>query len=82
MNGAGKTTTFKMLTGEEFATEGQAFVNGFNVSTDIHKVSRLFIIYSNLSSKRPRGRLAGGCAKVVGGGLQEGWWLSYIFLYF
>ena len=22
------------------------------------------------------------CAKVVGGGLQEGGWLSYVFLYF
>lgn len=28
VNGAGKTTTFKMLTGDEYTTEGEAFVNG------------------------------------------------------
>ncbi|XP_027626792.1 ATP-binding cassette sub-family A member 3 [Tupaia chinensis] len=37
-NGAGKTTTFKMLTGEEAITAGDAFVGGHSVSTDIGKV--------------------------------------------
>ena len=37
-NGAGKTTTFKMLTGEEFATEGEAFVKGIDVSKNIKQV--------------------------------------------
>ncbi|ELW67824.1 ATP-binding cassette sub-family A member 3 [Tupaia chinensis] len=36
-NGAGKTTTFKMLTGEEAITAGDAFVGGHSVSTDIGK---------------------------------------------
>ena len=28
VNGAGKTTTFKMLTGDETLTKGNAYVNG------------------------------------------------------
>lgn len=38
-NGAGKTTTFKMLTGEETITSGDAFVGGYSISSDIGKVS-------------------------------------------
>ncbi|XP_062956081.1 phospholipid-transporting ATPase ABCA3 [Cynocephalus volans] len=37
-NGAGKTTTFKMLTGEETITSGDAFVGGYSISADIGKV--------------------------------------------
>lgn len=37
-NGAGKTTTFKMLTGEEPITSGDAFVGGHSISSDIGKV--------------------------------------------
>ncbi|XP_062036152.1 phospholipid-transporting ATPase ABCA3 isoform X2 [Lepus europaeus] len=37
-NGAGKTTTFKMLTGEEAITSGDAFVGGHSISSDIGKV--------------------------------------------
>lgn len=37
-NGAGKTTTFKMLTGEESITFGDAFVGGHSISSDIGKV--------------------------------------------
>ncbi|XP_074202604.1 phospholipid-transporting ATPase ABCA3 isoform X2 [Camelus bactrianus] len=37
-NGAGKTTTFKMLTGEETITSGDAFVGGSSISSDIGKV--------------------------------------------
>lgn len=38
-NGAGKTTTFKMLTGEETVTSGDAFVGGYSISSEIGKVS-------------------------------------------
>uniref|UniRef100_A0A2I3SKW0 ATP binding cassette subfamily A member 3 n=1 Tax=Pan troglodytes TaxID=9598 RepID=A0A2I3SKW0_PANTR len=37
-NGAGKTTTFKMLTGEESLTSGDAFVGGHRISSDVGKV--------------------------------------------
>uniref|UniRef100_A0A2R8N2T9 ATP binding cassette subfamily A member 3 n=1 Tax=Callithrix jacchus TaxID=9483 RepID=A0A2R8N2T9_CALJA len=37
-NGAGKTTTFKMLTGEESLTSGDAFVGGHSISSDVGKV--------------------------------------------
>ena len=39
MNGAGKTSTFKMLTGEELVSGGQAFVKGFNVAENIKQVN-------------------------------------------
>ena len=29
VNGAGKTTTFKMLTGDEYVSEGDAFLRGY-----------------------------------------------------
>ena len=32
LNGAGKTTTLKMLTGEVLATDGHAFVNGYDIT--------------------------------------------------
>nr|XP_006817327.1 PREDICTED: ATP-binding cassette sub-family A member 2-like [Saccoglossus kowalevskii] len=38
VNGAGKTTTFKMLTGDELITRGEAFLNGHNIATEIHSV--------------------------------------------
>jgi ABC-type multidrug transport system ATPase subunit len=34
LNGAGKTTTFKILTGEIDATEGRAFINGFDINRE------------------------------------------------
>ncbi|XP_055991191.1 phospholipid-transporting ATPase ABCA3 [Sorex fumeus] len=37
-NGAGKSTTFKMLTGEETITSGDALVGGYSVCSDIGKV--------------------------------------------
>lgn len=37
-NGAGKTTTFKMLTGDESVTSGEAFIDGYSILTDIKKV--------------------------------------------
>lgn len=41
MNGAGKTTTFKMLTGDETISSGEAFVQGISLKThksDINKI--------------------------------------------
>ncbi|XP_060082289.1 phospholipid-transporting ATPase ABCA1-like [Ylistrum balloti] len=40
VNGAGKTTTFKMLTGDVSVTEGNAFVNGKSILTDMVSVHR------------------------------------------
>lgn len=37
-SGAGKTTTFKMLTGEETITSGDAFVGGYSIGSEIGKV--------------------------------------------
>ncbi|KAJ3601486.1 hypothetical protein NHX12_032454 [Muraenolepis orangiensis] len=39
-NGAGKTTTFKMLTGDESVTCGDAFIDGYSVLRDIKKVQQ------------------------------------------
>ncbi|EPQ04799.1 ATP-binding cassette sub-family A member 3 [Myotis brandtii] len=38
LNGAGKTTTFQILTGEETATSGHVFVEGFSITDNIQKV--------------------------------------------
>lgn len=37
-NGAGKTTTFKMLTGDESITSGDAYIDGYSVLRDTKKV--------------------------------------------
>ncbi|XP_051826879.1 phospholipid-transporting ATPase ABCA3-like [Antechinus flavipes] len=39
-NGAGKTTTFKMLTGDETITSGTAYIDGYNIVTQIKKVQQ------------------------------------------
>ncbi|XP_030067809.1 phospholipid-transporting ATPase ABCA3 [Microcaecilia unicolor] len=39
-NGAGKTTTFKMLTGDETITAGDAYVEGHSILTNIKKVQQ------------------------------------------
>ena len=38
VNGAGKTTTFKMLTGDEDVTGGEAYVEGFSIKDDLQMV--------------------------------------------
>ncbi|NP_080734.3 ATP-binding cassette, sub-family A (ABC1), member 14 isoform X2 [Mus musculus] len=38
LNGAGKTTTFKILTGEEIATSGDVFIEGYSITRNILKV--------------------------------------------
>ena len=40
VNGAGKTTTFKMLTGDTEPSGGTAFVNGYNILTDLDHARR------------------------------------------
>jgi ATP-binding cassette subfamily A (ABC1) protein 3 len=40
VNGAGKTSTFKMLTGDEIISSGEAWVNGISVKTGMIKVHR------------------------------------------
>ncbi|KAK1877293.1 ATP-binding cassette sub-family A member 3 [Dissostichus eleginoides] len=39
-NGAGKTTTFKMLTGDETVTSGDAYIDGYSILRDIKKVQQ------------------------------------------
>jgi len=40
VNGAGKTTTFKMLTGDNEPSGGTAFVNGYNILTNLDEARR------------------------------------------
>ncbi|KAG1683906.1 ATP-binding cassette sub-family A member 3 [Nymphon striatum] len=40
MNGAGKTSTFKMITGGESVSEGDAYLNGFSIKKDISEVQQ------------------------------------------
>ncbi|KAM9858193.1 ATP-binding cassette sub-family A member 2 [Aulostomus maculatus] len=40
VNGAGKTTTFKMLTGDECTTGGEAFINGHSILKDLLRVQQ------------------------------------------
>jgi ATP-binding cassette subfamily A (ABC1) protein 3 len=40
VNGAGKTTTFKMITGDEIITKGDAFLNKINIKDDIKQFQR------------------------------------------
>ncbi|KAK4876911.1 hypothetical protein RN001_009417 [Aquatica leii] len=41
VNGAGKTSTFKMLTGDSKISEGDAWVNGLSLKTDMKQVHQL-----------------------------------------
>lgn len=50
-NGAGKTTTFKMLTGDESITSGDAFIDGYSILRDVKKVEHFVISYVTLHIK-------------------------------
>ena len=39
INGAGKTSTFKMLTGDEMLSGGNAYLDGFSVRSNLTMVS-------------------------------------------
>lgn len=41
MNGAGKTSTFKMLTGDETISSGEAFVQGISLKTQKTKINKM-----------------------------------------
>ena len=55
-NGAGKTTTFKMLTGDESVTSGDAYIDGYSVLRDIKKVGgrSLKTLHGNRSNDEPQ----------------------------
>lgn len=38
LNGAGKTTTFEILTGEQIATSGDVYIEGYSITKNILKV--------------------------------------------
>ncbi|KAK6165163.1 hypothetical protein SNE40_023607 [Patella caerulea] len=40
VNGAGKTTTFKMLTGDEVISGGNAYLEGHSVKSNIHEIQQ------------------------------------------
>ena len=46
VNGAGKTTTFKMLTGDEALSSGDAYLCGHSVKEDITNVSNFLVLVS------------------------------------
>lgn len=41
MNGAGKTSTFKMLTGDETISSGEAFVQGISLKTHKTQINKM-----------------------------------------
>lgn len=45
VNGAGKTTTFKMLMGDETISDGNAYVKGYSVRTNLRKVHENIGLY-------------------------------------
>lgn len=47
INGAGKTTTFQMLTGDVLPSSGDAYINGFSLRQDMHKVCLFVACFQN-----------------------------------
>lgn len=45
LNGAGKTTTFKMMTGDELISTGEAYLDGYSVNADIKKVRGSVLVF-------------------------------------
>lgn len=48
VNGAGKTTTFRMLTGDCYPSDGNAYIGSFSVSQNLKKVSNIVCSYYGL----------------------------------
>jgi ABC-type glutathione transport system ATPase component len=44
VNGAGKTSTFKMITGDEYITEGDVYLNNSNIKNDLKNVNLYFFL--------------------------------------
>lgn len=47
INGAGKTSTFKMMTGDEMISYGDAWVNGMSLKTDMKRVHQVIGLYED-----------------------------------
>ena len=57
LEGAGKTTTFSMLTGDLGITEGTAFLDGYNLNTNLrqvckHRLQLPFLSYTGIQGTR------------------------------
>ena len=53
-NGAGKTTTFKILTGDETASDGHAYIENYDVSRNLAEVRKesYFVVEKLTLTKR------------------------------
>lgn len=62
LNGAGKTTTFQILTGEESATSGHVFIEGFSITNNIQKVRHYYCLRCEVHDEWGTGnrQMAGG----------------------
>jgi ABC-2 type transport system ATP-binding protein len=49
-NGAGKTTTIKMLTGLQTPTEGTAYIQGYDIQHDLHKIKQSIGVVPEVSN--------------------------------
>jgi ABC-type glutathione transport system ATPase component len=66
-NGAGKTTTFKMLTGDEMISDGNAYINGFSVQSQLRQVNilEIFQTYGINKCAENDGKLLLGWGEVI-----------------
>ncbi len=54
VNGAGKTTSFRMLTGDEYMTTGEATLYGYDRHRDKRRFMRVSEVHSSLSSSKKK----------------------------
>jgi ABC-type multidrug transport system ATPase subunit len=55
VNGAGKTTTFRMLTGDEIPTEGDAWIRHYNLNKDKSEVGTINYVACTVLKEHSRG---------------------------